>query len=85
MNVGLFGCVIELWGTTTTTKMFDLQLPFPDDVAHCGFHQVGEQYVFTVADTSRVDRFEIVVEDAGHNALADFSGPAKVSYCVDWR
>lgn len=47
------------------------------------FHQVGEQYVFTVADTSRVDSFKIVVEDAGHNALSDFSGPAKVLHYID--
>lgn len=40
--------------------------------------QVGEEYVFTVADSSSIDSFEIMVEDHGHNALADFDGPAKV-------
>lgn len=48
----------------------------------CVFYQVGERYVFTVADTSRVDSFEIVVKDAGHNALSDFSGPAKVLHHI---
>lgn len=40
--------------------------------------QVGEKYVFTVADSSPIDSFAIVVEESGHNALADFDGPAKV-------
>lgn len=42
------------------------------------FEQVDEKYVFTVADTSRVDSLQIVVENEGHNALTDFDGPAKV-------
>lgn len=40
--------------------------------------QVNETYVFTVADSARVDSFEIMVEPDGHNAIKDFTGPAKV-------
>lgn len=50
---------------------------------HCtrlAFTQVGEMYVFTVADSSRVDSFEIVVEEEGHNALEDLDGPMKVIF-----
>lgn len=42
------------------------------------FTQVDDMYVFTVADSSRVDSFEIVVEEVGHNALEDLDGPMKV-------
>ena len=31
-----------------------------------------------MADSSRIDSFEIVVDEKGHNALDDFVGPAKV-------
>lgn len=41
--------------------------------------QVDEMFVFTVTDSSRVDSFEIVVEEEGHNALEDLDGPMKVS------
>ncbi|CAM9165015.1 unnamed protein product, partial [Choristocarpus tenellus] len=37
---------------------------------------VGKYYVFTVADTSRVDASEIPVEADGHNAFESFEGPA---------
>lgn len=49
-------------------------------VSHCGrpMTQVAEYYVFTVADSSAIDSFEIVVDAEGHNALSDFNGPAKV-------
>lgn len=49
--------------------------------------QVGEKYVFTVADSSRIDSFDIVVEGDGHNALSDIEGPAKVrqSLCSGFR
>lgn len=40
--------------------------------------QVGERYVFTVADSSRVDSFQVAVEEEGHNAFSDFDGPLKV-------
>lgn len=44
--------------------------------------QVAEYYVFTVADSSAIDSFKIVVDAEGHNALSDFNGPAKVR-CLD--
>lgn len=40
--------------------------------------QVGEHYVFTVADSAAIDSSRIMVEAEGHNALSDFNGPAKV-------
>lgn len=36
--------------------------------------------MFTVADSTAIDSFEISVEAEGHNALSDMDGPAEVSY-----
>lgn len=43
--------------------------------------QVDEKYIFTVADSSPIDSFAIMVEEFGHNALTDFDGPTKVGSC----
>lgn len=36
--------------------------------------------MFTVADSTAIDSFEISVEAEGHNALSDMDGPAKVPF-----